>query len=319
MNCNARKYEIRSFIIKYYFRKFCKKIDNEYMQRKKKYCGISLMNDELFQSYLQEQIKNGKPFMAARLGSVELRCIKEKLLIEHGMNRGYSEKTIHSMNNNAGFFPCNTESFERFGEMMLEACSQVDILGVWYNEFEDLLIKHYMNNPLLVRLRALEPYCTQSHWTSALKGKKVLVIHPFADTIRQQYEKREMLFADSTILPKFELLTLKAVVTHAGQNDERFKTWFEAFEYMLEEAMKYNFDVAVIGCGAYGFPLAAALKQNGKQAIHLGGATQLLFGIKGKRWDDNPRINRLYNDTWVRPSDSERPKNQDSVENGCYW
>ena len=50
--------------------------------------------------------------------------------------------------------------------------------------------------------------------------------------------------------------------------------------------MKIDFDVAIIGCGAYGFPLAAKLKQAGKQAIHLAGATQLLFGIKGKRWEE---------------------------------
>ena len=45
--------------------------------------------------------------------------------------------------------------------------------------------------------------------------------------------------------------------------------------------MKFDFDVALIGCGAYGFPLAAKLKTAGKQAIHLGGVLQALFGIKG--------------------------------------
>ena len=55
-----------------------------------------------------------------------------------------------------------------------------------------------------------------------------------------------------------------------------------ALNYMFDEAMKKNFDVAIIGCGAYGFPLAAKLKQAGKIVIHLGGATQLLFGIIGR-------------------------------------
>lgn len=47
-------------------------------------------------------------------------------------------------------------------------------------------------------------------------------------------------------------------------------------------AMKINFDTAIIGCGAYGMPLAAQIKNAGRQAIHLGGAVQLLFGIKGE-------------------------------------
>ena len=53
---------------------------------------------------------------------------------------------------------------------------------------------------------------------------------------------------------------------------------------MYTEAVKIDFDTAIIGCGAYGFPLAAKLKAAGKQAFHMGGATQLLFGIKGSRW-----------------------------------
>ena len=88
---------------------------------------------------------------------------------------------------------------------------------------------------------------------------------------------------------------------------------------MYEEAMKQEFDVAIIGCGAYGFVLAAMLKRAGKQAIHMGGATQLLFGIKGKRWDEMPQVSKWYNDAWVRPDENEQPKQKNLVEEGCYW
>ena len=80
-----------------------------------------------------------------------------------------------------------------------------------------------------------------------------------------------------------------------------------------------DFDVAIIGCGAYGFPLAAKVKDMGKVAIHLGGATQILFGIKGARWDLNQKINRWYNEAWTRPSESDKPKNAAAVESACYW
>jgi threonine dehydrogenase-like Zn-dependent dehydrogenase len=39
---------------------------------------------------------------------------------------------------------------------------------------------------------------------------------------------------------------------------------------MIDEIGKIDFDVAILGCGAYGLPLAAAIKGMGKQAIHLG-------------------------------------------------
>ena len=50
-------------------------------------------------------------------------------------------------------------------------------------------------------------------------------------------------------------------------------------------------------------------------SIHAGGATQLLFGIKGKRWDECG----FYNDYWVRPSEREKPLGYEKVEGGCYW
>ena len=95
----------------------------------------------------------------------------------------------------------------------------------------------------------------------------------------------------------------------------------------------FSFDICILGCGAYGLPLAAFVKRLGKQAIHMGGATQLLFGIKGRRWiedyngywhyrpgiDINIDYKPLFNDYWVFPGDSERPKDMKKVENGCYW
>lgn len=88
---------------------------------------------------------------------------------------------------------------------------------------------------------------------------------------------------------------------------------------MEDEAMRMNFDVALVGCGAYGLPLAARLKRQGKKAIHLGGALQILFGIKGGRWDSRPEFKKFYNDAWVRPGEEHRPIAYQLVEDGCYW
>lgn len=76
--------------------------------------------------------------------------------------------------------------------------------------------------------------------------------------------------------------------------------------------------MALIGCGAYGFPLAAHIKKMGKQAVHLGGVLQILFGIKGRRWDESD-THLMYNENWVYPDRSEIPAGADKVENACYW
>ena len=67
-------------------------------------------------------------------------------------------------------------------------------------------------------------------------------------------------------------------------------------------------------------PLAAHVKRIGKQAIHLAGWTQVLFGITGRRWEVHDiRMKHLINEFWIRPDESERPINFKQVEDGCYW
>jgi len=121
-------------------------------------------------------------------------------------------------------------------------------------------------------------------------------------------------------LPQFDLQVIQAVQTIAGQKSE-FSGWFEALDSMKQKINKRDFDICIIGCGAYGFPLASFVKNMGKQAIHLGGATQLLFGIKGKRWEQilyYPYEN-LMNEYWVRPATNETPRNSSDIEGACYW
>lgn len=158
-----------------------------------------------------------------------------------------------------------------------------------------------------------------------LKGKKVLVVHPFAELMKKQYElKRESLFLNPMVLPEFgELTVIKAVQSLGGGNTE-FSNWFEALNSMKAQMDSIDYDVCLIGCGAYGFPLAAHAKRTGHQAIHLGGVLQLLFGIKGKRWEDPNYNNRynyttLFNDSWVKPGEDLKPSNYRAVEGGCYW
>ena len=89
---------------------------------------------------------------------------------------------------------------------------------------------------------------------------------------------------------------------------------------MCGECEKFDFDIALLGCGAYGYPLAAHIKKMGKQAIHLGGCLQILFGLKGRRWDEEePDIVAMYNDYWHYPMASEVPKGSGDVEGGTYW
>lgn len=273
----------------------------------------------------------GKPSMIARLGSVEMQCLVNYLGVhgkEHIKNyKGYikggtlpwwwDKPAIKNMQTNAGFFPGNINKIEQFCELMLSDMKEVDILGSWLEK--EALFGSYMKSPKRVVLEDIEPFFAPNPWTRALEGKKVLVVHPFAETIQNQYKKRNVLF-DNNFLPDFDLKTIKAVQSIAGSKT-KFNDWFEALNYMKAQINKTDYDICIIGAGAYGFPLAAHVKRMGKKAIHLGGVTQLLFGIVGKRWENFivwPYMN-LFNEHWVRPGETEKPQNAKVVEGACYW
>jgi hypothetical protein len=268
---------------------------------------------------IARMLTSPEPCMVARLGRVELNCLINHLLVGGPGQSGYKRRARREMTTNAGFFPATNEMLDRFCTEFLCDLALADIIGVWFNAGEERICSSYCPDARLVRLRSLEPYYHEQPWSSSLEGRNVLVIHPFAGTIEAQYARnRELLFADPAILPPFHLETIQAVQTIAGA-ESPFASWFDAYDYMCTEMEKKDFDIAIIGAGAYGLPLAAYAKKLGKKAIHLGGATQILFGIKGKRWDNHEVIATLYNDYWTRPTADETPNNSRAVEGGCYW
>ena len=282
------------------------------------------------QQKIYEMLLSPDPCMIARFGSVELQSVVDYLnpptlrnafrfIKGKAPSWGYAPSTMRAMHINAGFFPATKMMLDRFGKLMMECMPMVDMLGSWRSE--ESMVMQYMTQAIRVPLYALEPYYSDNPWTPALEGKKVLVVHPFEDTIRKQHEKSryEHLFADSRLTPNYELQTLKAVQSIAGNRPSEFEDWFQALDWMKSEIDKRDFDIAIIGCGAYGFPLAAHVKSVGKKAIHLGGAVQNLFGIRSRGMEKDRGFVKLMNEYWVRPSEEETPKGFKKVEDGLYW
>lgn len=262
---------------------------------------------------IKQLINSNQPFMISRMGSNELSVLKSFKL-----SKQYTDKQRHTIQHCAGFFPVNDSTLSNFCELYLQSIVNIDLLGVWFNPFEDVIANNICPNAQITKLRSLEPYFSAEPWSLALKQKKVLVIHPFNESIEKQYQKRELLFKNNKILPEFKLITYPAVQSLGGEND-KYTSWFDALDGMQSDISTIDFDIAIIGAGAYGLPLASFIKGMGKGAIHLGGATQLLFGIYGRRWEANPNFKSIINEHWVRPLENEKPKAASSVENGCYW
>ncbi len=329
-------YDRKNFLRDYLFFKrsqwYEKRTGREYWPQPEKVGGTKLMSLEETQRVLYDAIIEGKPFWAGRFGGTEMKAMYNYTKHRFHPDKDGRKDAMDELCMLSGFFPNDIELGEKFNDMMTEACRNIDVQAEWSRYMEDYFYVRYQKGAKLTQISSLYPWtlleCEESDvrpWTAALAGKKVLVVHPFEESIRHQYaEHRKEIFSDAfgpdDILPEFELDTLKAVQTLGGEIDPRFGDWFEALDWMIEEIKKRDFDVAILGCGAYAYLLADEIKKMGKIAIHVGGATQLLFGIYGSRWENSTLIKRVYREEyWTHPSESEHIKNHKKVENNCYW
>ena len=274
-----------------------------------------LLRHEDANRHIHDLIVSGQPLLISRIGHTEGRIVGEWLF------RGghYGQLTHKQAHQNAGIFPVEGSLLTRFAEIYSAALGEVDLLGFWQTSYQARWLASLPKRPLLAPLESLEPYFHPQPWSSALAGRRVLVVHPFARSIASQYRQhRQSLFTSPEILPEFELDVLAPPQTLAPATGG-YADWQDALETVISQALARPFDVALLGCGAYGLPLGAAIKRAGRQAIHLGGSLQLLFGIRGRRWDALPSFQPLFNHDWVRPSAEETPQRAEAVDAGCYW
>jgi len=272
---------------------------------------LDLINGNIL---LKDLILKGEPFSVARVGIGELNLFNR---IVSG-NELYDSDVIQAKNNGGVY----GDSFNDFIIEYLEAIKNSEIHCYWsecsLEETQDNLYALTSPNSTKIHHRIVEPYYFDQPWSLALEGKKVLVISPFSETIEEQYKIIDKIWGDKKVLPAFELITYKAVQSIGDLNPH--SSWTESLKIMKDDISKIDFDIALLGCGTYGLPLVNFIKKDlGKSAIYNGGAIQILFGIKGKRWDAHPKIKNMYNEYWVRPKSIETPSNNTIVEGGCYW
>ena len=263
--------------------------------------------------YLYKRILNNNPIFAGKLGSVETR-----VLGEHQYKGHYSHTTLKEANQNAGIFPPTTKALDRACGSILDALKKVELLGCWPVGYQSRLAMDLDRLPMRCEMPDLEPFFYTLPWTYALKGKKVCIIHPFVDSIKQQWSRRKILFDNQAILPDFNLILQKPPVTTTGAIHQ-WDTWDSALEDLWHNVKELEFDVALIGCGSYSLPIGAKIRDQGRSAIHLGGSLQLLFGIFGKRWETFDNQQNMVNEAWIRPVETDQPIGYQNIENGCYW
>jgi hypothetical protein len=155
-------------------------------------------------------------------------------------------------------------------------------------------------------------------WWGELEGMRVLVIHPFAETIQRQYRgstrastsvfpvryEGALFPLNPSALPHFRELHTYIPAAGRSKGDD----WRESLRTMESElrTLANSFDVALLGCGGWGPLLQQFIRHDlNRSSIYLGGNLQLHFGILGGRFEMQEAVTALSNSAWTWPTKQE--------------
>jgi hypothetical protein len=281
---------------------------------------------------IEKALGKKEGLLVGRNGTIELEALFFRLYGSKP-HQPYPEGIAARLELHAGIWPKTLNSIDRWVFMLIEAIRDSDVLVTgWYaplKDIEEVFLKTTNTNGKRIPLRALEPYYVEpsKRWTNLLKGNKVAIVNAFADTAVAQTKQRELIWpaATDSLLPSdvewIPIRTGYAPILAEGSAEWQptILSWDVAVTDVVKRVVKSGAKIVLIGCGGLGMLIGCELRRRGLIAIVMGGATQVLFGIKGNRWAKHDVIQHFWNDSWVYPSVDETPQGSGKIEGGCYW
>jgi hypothetical protein len=292
--------------------------------------------------WISNQIKNSTDGWAAgKIGTSELNALLWFLNFRQKNKTPYKQFIIKEMTQNAGFWKCTNETFDealdKWSNEILISLETLDAIVSWnpiiINE-EMTLINNKAPQAKKIVLRGLEPYYSPNNqYTLHMTKGPIAVISPFAKSITKQWQIKSKIFppdgpAGIMWLSEQKLIPINAAygphmtplnLNLSWSKDILDKGFIEAINFLVKQVLESGAKYAFVGIGALSIPLVCRLKKHGIIAIHTGGGTQIMFGIKGLRWKSHSIISTFFNEYWISPSEDEIPSSASKVEGGCYW
>lgn len=277
---------------------------------------LSPLTNQEGNALIKKHLKNNDIINVGRVGFLEIVST-----YHYDTGQKIPENYLGELQKTAGVYG---NCVDEFCNIYIESIKTADIHAIWetsgiVSESQEYILNKYNKNAVKILNKSVEPFYFDTPWSAELKDKKVLVINPFAKSFKEQYLKREKIWSNIEVLPKMKLTLYKNIQSAGGAGPHN--NWVESLNYMKEEISKLDFDIALLGCGAYGMPLSSFIKTIlNKTSIYIGGGIQILFGVIGNRWlDSRQAAGKYFNEHWIRPSPEERPPAFYTIEGGCYW
>lgn len=278
-------------------------------------------DNEILSKYIEERLNNNKNFIIPRIAGIENKT---------AFQNDYARLDV--MKNNAGILITNKTSLKKYSSSYFDAFNNCDIFTGWCtnnsdNVYQGIKDSHdYIEFGLCqgkqkIWAHALDvfEYINYKPWTISLKGKRILIISSFIESIKQKIPIREKIYGID-LFPECTFEFIKPPQTNGNEISLEWDLELKKFTNELDNMIDM-YDIALVSAGGYGNLICDYIYCKGKSAVYVGGTLQMYFGIYGNRWlQERPSILRLYlNGYWSRPTEEEKPKNYKAIEGSCYW
>ncbi len=231
-----------------------------------------------------------------------------------------------------GVFPTDPLFLQEFAAFYSKHIRNIDVLGIFQAKQElGIISKNGLRTKFIPYQQSepdrSSPYAVENCYLPFFKSRKILFISPYSELLQYRCQKDifEGVWAKINgkwFFPgKVSSIQIPYSFGNSFQTHANFSDSIALYNHICSEISTYDYDIALIAAGALALPLVSHVKNLGKVGISLGGHLQVLFGIKGGRWANDPYWQMNYfNENWIDMPQKYYPENKDNLtDKGAYW
>jgi len=291
------------------------------------------LSKETFIQDIQMALEHNRPFAAAKMGPSAQHVLYYHLLLDRNARGDIIKKFENELDfqclKQLGIFPADRGFYRQYNDFYVEHMRQLDWLGVWMNPEELEVLRYYHLENKFIWFPDQEPdRSIPSNETQCylpyFRNKKILIICPFAELLKEQASKETFegvwrKTGKKWFYPR-SVDALEFPYGFAAETQATYRTALDLFDHIARQIDKTDFDVALIAAAGLNIPIASYVKKIGKVSIDLGGHLQVVFGVLGARWKAFENfVDNYVTDSWVSMPAKYMPRKKDVCDNGAYW
>jgi len=288
-----------------------------------------------FLADIRTAIDTRQGFAAGKLGYAEQVWLSSQWSLEkHPENHSFQRAVRASARFHAckqmGAFPSDDQYLDSAVHKLSESVKDMDYLAVHESPLIEGIVDHLELKSKLLDFGGIEPnrdlpYKIEDCYLPFLKDKRILLITTPAELLASRATKETFEATWRNIhCPWFypasvDFLTFDSLLDDSTHN--KYASSLDLLNEICSQISKREFDIAFVGASSLGIPIVDHVKSIGKVGLSLGGHLQVLFGVQGKRWRDDPNWQRAYwNEAWLEMPSEYKPIQKDwTVDDGAYW